>query len=77
MPPHRSPLVSEDPLSEAMKVIPRIASMNSSGEPKNSTSGRMMGMARARMRAPSRPATSELMSAAPMARPASPFLVMG
>ena len=36
-----------------------------------------MGMARARANAPNTAPTSELMSAAPRARPASPFFAMG
>ncbi len=64
------------PLSEAIKVRPRIASMKSSGEPKVRTSGRTTGMVRARMKAPKMAPTSELMSTAPRARPASPFFAM-
>ena len=51
--------------------------MKNSGEPNVSTSGRTTGMARARAKAPNTAPKSELMIAAPSARPASPFLAMG
>ena len=77
MPAARSPLSRESPLRETMKVIPRIASIKSSGDAKKRTNGRMMGMEIAKIIAPSSPATRELIKPAPRALPASPFLVMG
>ena len=65
------------PLRDARKVTPSSASMKNSGDPMASTSGRTMGMARASAKAPKTAPTSELMSDAPRARPASPFLAMG
>jgi len=60
-----------------MNVMPMIAMMNNSGEPKSKTSGRTIGMDTARERAPITEPTRELIIAAPRARPASPFLDMG
>ena len=51
--------------------------MKNSGEPKVSTSGRTMGRARASTRAPNTAPNSELVMAAPRARPASPSLAIG
>jgi len=51
--------------------------MKNSGEPIISTRGRTMGMAAASASAPKMAPTSELMSDAPRARPASPFFAMG
>ena len=56
--------------------MPTTASMNSSGAPKVRTRGRTTGIARARAKAPTKAPTSELMSAAPKARPASPFFAI-
>ena len=76
-PPASTPLSLLSPLSAARKQIPRIAREKNSGDLKDSTSGVTMGMAAAREKAPTMAPTSELMSAAPRARPASPFLAMG
>ena len=51
--------------------------MKNSEEPMDSTSGCTMGIARASAKAPKIAPTSELISAAPRARPASPFFAMG
>src|SRR5439155_299360 len=75
--PATSPFTRASPLSEATNVMPSNASMKNSGEPKVSTSGRTIGMASASTRAPKTAPKSELMMAAPSARPASPFLAMG
>ena len=75
--PVHNPLSMLPPLRDATKVIPRSASMKNSEEPMESTRGCTMGMARARAKAPKTAPTSELMSAAPRARPASPFFAMG
>ena len=75
--PATRPFTRASPLSEATNVIPSSASMKNSGEPKVSTSGRTIGMASASTRAPKTAPKSELMMAAPSARPASPFLAMG
>ena len=69
--------MTASPLKAARKVTPSSASMKNSGEPMASTRGRTMGMARARAKAPKTAPTRELMSDAPRARPASPFLAMG
>ena len=45
MPPETMPLSTSSPLSAATKEIPSSESMKNSGEPKESTSGRMIGMA--------------------------------
>jgi len=63
-------------LSEAMKAMPTMASMKSSGEPNVSTSGRTIGIAIASAKAPTIAPTSDEASAAPSARPASPFFAM-
>jgi len=57
-------------------VMPSTASMKNSGEPRVSTSGRTMGIASPRTRAPNTAPMSELIIAAPRARPASPFFAM-
>ena len=75
-PPATSPRSSASPLRAATKVIPSTASMKNSGEPNASTTGRTMGMARPRTSAPKTAPTSELIIAAPRARPASPFLAI-
>src|SRR5437879_625211 len=75
-PPARSPFRRASPLSEATKVMPSTASMKNSGEPRVSTSGRTMGIASPRTRAPNTAPMSELIIAAPRARPASPFFAM-
>src|SRR5262245_23767970 len=76
MVPASNPLTRAPPLSEATKVMPTRASMKNSGEPNVSTSGRTIGMVRASTRAPNTAPKSELIMAAPRARPASPFLAM-
>ena len=65
------------PLSEVMQAMPITVTMKSSGEPKVSTSGRTIGIETASAAAPMSAPTSELISAAPSARPASPFLAIG
>ena len=57
--------------------MPMMESINSSGEPKVRTSGRTIGIARARVTAPIKAPTRELINAAPSARPASPRFAMG
>ena len=57
-------------------MIPSTDSMKNSGEPKASTSGRTIGMASPRTRAPKIAPMRELIIAAPSARPASPRLAM-
>src|SRR5215813_9847610 len=76
-PPDNSPFMSEVPARVPINVMPIIAMMNNSGEPKSKTSGRIIGIERARERAPIVEPTRELMMAAPKARPASPFFDMG
>ncbi len=75
--PARKALIMEPPPRAEIKVTPRTMSINISGEPKESTSGRTNGMAAARKKAPITAPARELKSAAPRARPASPFLAMG
>ena len=65
------------PLSEVMQAMPITVIMKSSGEPKVSTSGRTIGIDTASAAAPISAPTSELISAAPSARPASPFFAIG
>ena len=65
------------PLSDVMQAMPITVIMKSSGEPKVSTSGRTTGIARASAAAPISAPTSELMSAAPRARAASPRFAIG
>ena len=77
IPPTARPLIMLSPLSDATNVIPSSASMKNSGEAMERTSGRTIGMASARKRAPKIAPTKELISAAPSARPASPFLAIG
>ena len=77
MPPAIMPLSTFAPLTVAMNKMPSNASAKNSGDAKLSTSGRMIGMASASMKAPMTAPTRELISAAPSARPASPFLAMG
>src|SRR5262245_1620057 len=60
-----------------MNVIPMIAMINSSGEPKSKTMGLIMGMDKANDKAPIVDPTSELIIAAPSALPASPFFDIG
>ncbi len=71
------PLTIARPLSDAINVTPNMASMKNSGERMDNTSGRTTGIARARAKAPNTAPTSELVRAAPRARPASPFFAMG
>ena len=75
-PPAIRPGRSASPLSAATKVMPRTVSMKNSGDPKASTSGRTSGMASPRTSAPKTAPTSELIMAAPRARPASPRLAI-
>ena len=75
-PPIVKPLARFPPLRDARKVIPRTLSMRNSGAPMERTSGWTMGIASANAKAPKIAPTSELMSAAPKARPASPRLAM-
>src|SRR5438128_1678148 len=75
--PATRPFTRASPLSEATNVMPSSASMKNSGEPNVSTSGRTIGIASASTTAPKTAPKSELMIAAPNARPASPFLAMG
>ena len=77
MPPETRPFMSEGPASVPMKVMPMMAMMNNSGDPKRRTRGRTIGMDRARERAPITEPTRELIIAAPKARPASPFFDIG
>src|SRR5215510_11640256 len=74
--PASKPLMSASPLRDATNVMPRSASMKNSGEPSASTSGRTTGIARPRTSAPNTAPTSELIIAAPSARPASPFFAI-
>ena len=76
-PPANSPFIIDRPLKVPIKVIPMITMMKSSGEPKRRTSGRMIGMDRARASAPTTEPIRELMIAAPKALPASPFFDIG
>ena len=76
-PPAMRPLTMFPPLSDPTKVIARRASMKNSGEPMERTSGAAMGIASAKTKAPKMAPTRELISAAPKARPASPFLAIG
>ena len=73
----RMPLSSELLLRAAMNVTPRTVRANSSGLANVSTSGRTMGMEAASTTAPITAPTPELVSDAPMARPASPRCAMG
>jgi hypothetical protein len=66
-----------NPLSDVMQAMPIIDNKNNSGEPKVSTNGRTMGIANANATAPISAPTSELINAAPSARPASPFFAIG
>ena len=65
------------PLSDVMHASPITETMNSSGEPNVSTSGRTIGTDTANVAAPITAPSSELMRAAPSARPASPRLAIG
>ncbi len=65
------------PLKEVMQAMPIMVTMKSSGAPKLRTRGRTMGIETAKTAAPIRAPTSELIRAAPSARPASPRLAMG
>jgi hypothetical protein len=76
-PPATSPLVRFPPLSEARKVMPSRASMKNSAEPMERTRGLTIKIATASERAPKIAPTSELIRAAPKARPASPFFAIG
>ena len=58
-PPAKSPLINDAPASVPINVMPMIAMMNSSGDPKRRTSGRMIGIDRARERAPMIAPTTE------------------
>jgi hypothetical protein len=71
------PLMGWLPESTPTMDMPRTASMNSSGEPKASTSGRAMGMMRVRTAAPIKPPINEAVKAAPRARAASPLRARG
>ena len=69
IPPELIPLSTSSPLRAATNEIPNNESMKNSGEPKERTSGRTIGIATAPNIAPTR----ELMRTAPNALPASPF----
>ena len=77
MPPASSPLINDVPARVPINVMPMIAMMNNSGEPKRSTSGRMIGIEMASETAPMTAPNTEDMIAAPSALPASPFFDMG
>ena len=70
-------MIKDAPARVPMKVMPMIAMIKSSGEPNSSTSGRIIGIDKANDRAPMTEPKTEAVIAAPKARPASPFFVMG
>ena len=76
MPPATMPLSGSSPLNEATKDMPSNESMKNSGEPKESTSGRMTGMAAPRATPAKMAPTNELINTAPSARPVSPLRAM-
>ncbi len=71
------PLVALPPLSTAMNRMPTSARPKNSGDPKASTTGRMIGIEAASATAPMIEPTSELISTAPRARPVWPCLAIG
>src|SRR5205807_1591546 len=75
-PPASRPFTSASPLSEATNLMQIRASMKNTGEPCVSTSGRTIGIASPSTSAPNTAPTSELIIAAPSARPASPFFAI-
>jgi hypothetical protein len=73
IPPEIIPLSMSSPLRAATNEIPSNESMKNSGEPKERTTGRTIGIATAIATAPNIAPTRELMRTAPNALPASPF----
>ena len=76
-PPPSNPFGTLSPLREAIKVMPRKASMKNSAEPIERTRGLTIGIASARTNAPKTAPISELVRDAPSARPAWPFFAIG
>ena len=76
MPPATMPLSHPRRSGQATKVMPSSDSMKNSGEPKERTNGRTIGMATASATPANMAPTRELISTAPSARPASPFRAM-
>ena len=76
-PPATKPLVSDLPLMTAIKAMPRTAIRKNSGGAKARTRGRMIGTSSIKESAPNAPPIAELVTAAPIARPACPFFVIG
>jgi hypothetical protein len=69
--------VTDPPVKDARNAKPSMANMKYCGDPTDRTRGRTIGIQIARHNAPKIAPTNEAISAAPSARPASPFLAMG
>ena len=69
--------MTDRPVREARNAMPSMANMKYWGDPTDKTRGLTIGIEIARHNAPKIAPTSELIRAAPRARPASPFFAMG